>query len=468
MMAAFDWNGMAQVTSLRIADCLVEGTVIAMFAGVALRFARRVNSGTRFAVWFSALMTIAALPLVSGVWSSHGGAVAAARRAAIVVPESWALYLFTAWAVVAAWGLLRVGAGLLHLRALRKSCEAVDLDSLNSALREALSRHADLKAAVCVSDEVSVPTAIGFGQAAVLIPRWLMMEMSAGELNQILLHELAHLRRRDDWTNLAQKIVAAVLFFHPAVWWIEKRISLEREMACDDAVLAATSTPRAYAECLARLAEKSFLRRSMALAQAAVGRMRQTSLRVAQILDGSDRTARTPGWKPAVSVLAGMAMACAVGAFRTPQIIAFQDHAPAHSSRPTAMVASNSGALPELEHSGHLLGAKVWKAMAVAPSAPVMRPRHKRAPVFAQPHVAAEQEIFESSLADERPQSSRDENVQVAGSRVLPVVSTETVLVVVEGSYATMGAPLYQISVWRITVVSPTQAVIGKAIPHKT
>ena len=90
-----------------------------------------------------------------------------------------------------------------------------------------------------------------------------MQELSAVELNAILLHELAHLRRWDDWTNLIQKIVGAVLFFHPAVWWIEKKLALEREMACDDLVLAKTASPRAYAECLVSLAEKSLLRRGL-------------------------------------------------------------------------------------------------------------------------------------------------------------------------------------------------------------
>src|SRR5213078_2563160 len=118
----------------------------------------------------------------------------------------------------------------------------------------------------------------------VVIPAWLMEELPAAELNQILLHELAHLSRWDDWSNLAQKIVKALFFFHPAVWWIERKVSLEREMACDDAVLAENHSPRAYAECLVHLAEKSVLRRGVALAQAAVGRIRQTTLRVAQIL----------------------------------------------------------------------------------------------------------------------------------------------------------------------------------------
>ena len=120
-----------------------------------------------------------------------------------------------------------------------------------------------------------------------------MQELSADELNQIVLHELAHLRRRDDWTNLAQKMVKALFFFHPAVWWIEQKMSLEREMACDDAVMAETASPRAYAECLAHLAEKTLIQRGVALAQAALGRIRQTSLRVAQILDGNRSSQRT-------------------------------------------------------------------------------------------------------------------------------------------------------------------------------
>ena len=105
----------------------------------------------------------------------------------------------------------------------------------------------------------------------VVIPSWATRELSPAEFNTVLLHELAHLGRWDDWTNLAQKVLGALLFFHPAIWWIEKKLALEREMACDDLVLAKTASPRAYAECLVSLAEKNLLQRGIALAQAAVG-----------------------------------------------------------------------------------------------------------------------------------------------------------------------------------------------------
>ncbi len=161
-----------------------------------------------------------------------------------------------------------------------------------------------------------------------------MQELSAAELNQIFLHELAHLRRRDDWTNLAQQFVRAIFFFHPAVWWIENNASLEREIACDDAVLAETASPRAYAECLAHLAERSFVQRSVALAQAAIGRIRQTSSRVARILDVNRAKSTQRNWKPAVSLVAAFSFACVVSVSRAPQLIAFEStHAAQAGSR---------------------------------------------------------------------------------------------------------------------------------------
>ena len=170
-----------------------------------------------------------------------------------------------------------------------------------------------------------------------------MQELSATELNTILLHELAHLRRWDDWTNLVQKILGALLFFHPAVWWIEKKLILEREMACDNLVLAGTDSPRAYAECLVCLAEKSLLRRGLALAQAAVGRMRHMSLRVAQILDEKRGRAPRESGRPAPALLAGISLAVVIIFSGTPRLVSF-DSGSAGSGTAPATMASNGGA----------------------------------------------------------------------------------------------------------------------------
>ena len=161
------------------------------------------------------------------------------------MPASWALYIFAAWFVIAAAGLIRIGVGFWRLRQLRKSCVRIDDVAPRPRFRKLWKYSTPRSVAVCVSDGLRVPTAIGFIKPLVVIPSWAMQELSATELNAILLHELAHLRRWDDWTNLVQKVLGALLFFHPAVWWIEKKLALEREMACDDLVLAEDRRVRA-------------------------------------------------------------------------------------------------------------------------------------------------------------------------------------------------------------------------------
>ena len=123
----------------------------------------------------------------------------------------------------------------------------------------------------------------------------------------------------------SRKILGALLFFHPAVWWIEKKLALEREMACDDLVLARTTSPRAYAECLVSLAEKSFLRRGLALAQAAVDRLRNVSLRVSQILD-VDRPRATRVWRPAPVLVGGVSLVCLMALSHAPtRLVSFEN-----------------------------------------------------------------------------------------------------------------------------------------------
>src|ERR1700688_4160567 len=342
MTALFNLTAIAETSAVQIVDCLVQGTLVAIFAGLLSGAARKQSSGTRFAVWFSALMAIAALPLVGGSWWSHGSSVSTelTGRSAITLPGSWALYALGAWAAIAVWFLLGVGRGMWHLHVLRKSCEPVDTSALDRRLRETLELQSRRPATLCVSDWVQVPTAIGLVNPLVAVPRWAIEELSPDELNQVLLHELAHLGRWDDWTNLAQKVVKALFFFHPAVWWIEKRVSLEREMACDDAVVAQTASPRAYAECLTHLAKKTLVQRSMALAQSALGRIRQTSLRVAQILDVNRPTGGNRLWKPAVSLVAGFALVCVLGISRAPRLIAFRDSASGPIASPMIAAAS--------------------------------------------------------------------------------------------------------------------------------
>jgi beta-lactamase regulating signal transducer with metallopeptidase domain len=326
-MTVPDLQSLAQLFTGRLLNTAAEGIVVAGLVWVLLRLIGRQNSGTRFAIWFSALLAIVTLPFLSGsdLGASYSGTLPLANlHGGITLSTSWAFYLFAAWGVGAGLLLLRLSIGLCRVRQIRNKCSEVDLAGLDPAiggiLRDFESRP---QVKLCVSSDVTVPAAIGFFRPAIVFPAWLLPQLSPEEIKVILLHELAHFRRWDDWSNLAQKVVKAVFFFHPAVWWIESRLTLEREMACDDMVLAQTASPRAYASSLISFAEKLQNARALTLAQALVSRMRDMSLRVAQILDAR-RPSRTGLWKPVLGLSAGMLALVLGAAPYAPRLVAFQ------------------------------------------------------------------------------------------------------------------------------------------------
>ena len=470
---AISLNAIVQTSALQIVDCLVEGTLIAIFAGLVLGVARRHNSGTRFAVWFSALMAIATLPLFAGSWWSQVGSTPAKTAGSVItMPGSWALYAVGAWAAIAAWSLLGVARSLWHLYILRKSCLPVDPAALDHRLQETLARNrAKRPVRLCTSDLVRVPTAIGFMKPVIVVPGWVMQELSADELNQILLHELAHLRRWDDWTNLAQKVVKALFFFHPAVWWIERRVSLEREMACDDAVIAETESPRAYAECLTHLAEKIFAQRSMALAQAALGRIRQTSLRVAQILDVNRPSNGGRAWKSAVALVAGFAIVCVLSVSRAPKLVAFSDHEPSHVANPVIAGASTGAAFANVPVSNALFKSQPVRLVPASLKAASLKARGVRrnletyeAKALVKPGATARRAGSMVAQTNVRPT-----NVRLTKTDATAVAFTDTTFFVIvrDGQVGTADQPVYRIQLSHVMVLHPVVDPDSNKIPAK-
>jgi beta-lactamase regulating signal transducer with metallopeptidase domain len=320
------FHNIATAASERLLYSAIGGTLLAVLVWFLLQLFPRRDSRTNFAVWFSTLLATAILPLMS-LHTDAKSTGSGATHALFTVSTSWAWYAFVLWSVIAGVGLARVVLATIQVRKLRSAAVAADMESLPPDLRAIVDEARESRpVALLVSRQMEVPTAIGFYKPAIILPAWLLECTPAEELKYILLHELAHLRRRDDWTNLAQKILKALLFFLPSVWWIERRLSLDREMACDDAVLAHSGTPRGYAECLARVAERSFSRQ-LALAQSAVGRVRQLTARVAMILD-PNRPRTTHLWKPAIPVVLVLAGFCALPASFTPELVSFSDGGP--------------------------------------------------------------------------------------------------------------------------------------------
>jgi GWxTD domain-containing protein len=111
-----------------------------------------------------------------------------------------------------------------------------------------------------------VPVVIGLLRPVILIPVGLLNGLPVGQIEAILLHELAHIRRADYLVNLMQTLMEGLLFYHPAVWWISSVIRAERENCCDDLVVATSGDAHEYATALAALAENRMTMREAALA----------------------------------------------------------------------------------------------------------------------------------------------------------------------------------------------------------
>ncbi len=282
---------------------LWEGALIALALAVAIHVFRPSSAAIRYGLACTAMLAMVAAFAVTlaGFWP-HSASVtiqsnAPRLRVPPPVPFAWpetapagaASHLN--W-IVLAWML---GAGLFSLRSLmawvaamrlKRSgvCAAAEvwrtkLARLGERIR--LSRPVTLLES-CLTD---VPVVVGFLRPAILVPAALFTGFPPDQLELILIHELAHIRRRDYLVNLLQSVVEDVLFYHPAVWWVSSVVRAERENCCDDIVVAETHNARGFAAALAALEQNRWTAHEAALA-ANGGRLMN---RVRRLLEGRDR-----------------------------------------------------------------------------------------------------------------------------------------------------------------------------------
>jgi hypothetical protein len=165
---------------------------------------------------------------------------------------------------------------------------------------------------------VSTPIVAGTWRPAVLLPARLACEPGA-DLERILRHELAHVKRGDDWTNLLQQGIRASLFFHPGVWWLSRRLTVDREIACDDFVLAASRSRRDYALLLTDFASRT-RGRSWAAAPGAWSSKHQLKERISMILDSKRNASTHVSRRRAGALCSAAVLAAAVALYAAPRL----------------------------------------------------------------------------------------------------------------------------------------------------
>jgi beta-lactamase regulating signal transducer with metallopeptidase domain len=349
-----------------------QGLALTLAVSVAFRMWPRSNAATRHWVWW---LTLAALGSLGWGWSAAADMPAGAESAEagltplIVVPsapDASIAIVMGVWIAVALVSLVRVVAGIHAVFKARDRCTTFprDVEAQLPLWREAQVRdHVRRPARLMLCEAVRGATVLGFYRPCIALPPSLVRALTREELDQIVLHEHAHVQRYDDWTRLAQTLFQSVLWIHPAMVLIGRRLDLEREMACDEWVVARTGLPRAYARCLARAADvRGRTGMEALLGPALFTRRRELVYRVNRLLALKGRTRRD------VSALGALAGACALAIVTVqlraiPLVGEFVELAPAVTVRLAAFAPTP---LVEVRHGRvEALRAKVEEPMAV-------------------------------------------------------------------------------------------------------
>jgi D-alanyl-D-alanine endopeptidase (penicillin-binding protein 7) len=298
-----------------------QGALLGCIVAVLLTLLRNARPETRYALACAGLLLCLAWPAVDLALLLQAGTGAAGNRLfpgsagmAVAGPDAGGLlswlgqnlgWIVALWAACAGALGLRMAAGLLWIgRAARlQACDPAWQERL-SRLAERCGLGRDLR--LRVVDGLASPITAGWWRPVVLVPASLIAGMPPQLLEALLAHELGHVRRHDYLINLLQNVIETLLFYHPAVWWLSRRIRAEREQIADDFASRQLGEPRRLALALSELEKLQFS--SHHLAQAANGG--DLMARIRRLLRPD---VQALNWKAAIPVL-GLAVVCAASA----------------------------------------------------------------------------------------------------------------------------------------------------------
>jgi beta-lactamase regulating signal transducer with metallopeptidase domain len=286
---------------------LWQGVALTLMTLGAFRIAPRLNAATRYWIWWGALAGVVWL----GVRSAFArGPVAASGAEPLVVvpsaPDLWVAIALGIWGGVALVRLVRLLAAVEGIWALRARCRSIP-EHVEARLPLWLAgREQGRPSRLMVCDDVAGPTLLGFGRPIVALPHSMATTLKAEQLDAVVLHEHAHAQRRDDWMTLLQALIQSMFWIHPAAAAIGRAINFERELACDERVVARTASPKDYARCLTRAAELRGAKHQTALGSALFGAAGQLTRRIDRLL------AMSGNQRFRVSRLAALGGACAI------------------------------------------------------------------------------------------------------------------------------------------------------------
>jgi beta-lactamase regulating signal transducer with metallopeptidase domain len=270
---------------------LALGTMLLMLGSALATFAYEETQGgaalsSSPGAFSSPTMVAIGATISSDLAPLAGLKTAGATTQPVLLPLSQFLpWLDVAWLLGVACLSTRTVGGWRLIHRLRRSAlleapEVVYVNFVRLCERLGITRQVSLY----ISQHIQGPLAIGIVRSLVILPASALMALSPEQLEAVLAHELAHVRRADYFWNLIQTMVETLLFFHPAVWWLGRRLRQQRELCCDDVAVESCADPLVYATALLRLEERRSQRLNLAMALDGHRPWSGLSLRIARIL----------------------------------------------------------------------------------------------------------------------------------------------------------------------------------------
>jgi beta-lactamase regulating signal transducer with metallopeptidase domain len=330
-MFTIDWlaHPLCRLLTLTLLHFVWQGLAIGLTLVVLVELCNVHRATARYACSLAALLAMTVCPLATlvGLALNQPNTVSASAvidfsAARIGLPprlhwlEACQPYALSAWLA----GVMLFGSRLLTgaVGVVRLHRGRMPLPLKLTAVVERLGKQMKIDALplVFLSRQVAEAMAVGLVRPLVLIPAAWATEMPLDMLEAVIAHELAHLRRRDLWVNLLQRIVETLLFYHPAVWWLSRRLRIERELCADELAVAATGKRLEYAQALEQIANERQADIRPALAAFLRGETNMRLLQRVRNVLGQSPSERSRLWPAGILALAlplGLWAATAVG-----------------------------------------------------------------------------------------------------------------------------------------------------------
>lgn len=299
---------------------LVLGTALTLAVILGVRLRRTLSAATRERIWWITLIAVALMPVAYLAADVASGVPPSARLPAPPDPwlkvqpswHRWTTLVASAWAAWAVASVGRVGLALAGLRRAKRTATPFPPEREARLPAWSALRGRGRLAELVVSTRVHRAAVLGLMRPQIAVAPDTIAQLTDDELDQVVLHEYAHLQRRDDLGILGQRLLSAVAGLHPAVWWLDRALTIDREMACDDWVVTYAGTRTAYARCLIKLASCAPPSRWTA-APGIVRSPSQLAIRVTSLLDRRRRVAIAPSTATlaiALPAVVALLMAC--------------------------------------------------------------------------------------------------------------------------------------------------------------